>query len=546
MGSGSRRARVGGHGGNVEMNGIKLSDFTGADDRERFCAALGYMKKNPGTTLTVEPGVYRITTDRARAAQRSVMTGEWGEMAQDVMFSPSYRYDRILDFDGHENSTVLAYGATLLIDGFMEGISIRNCRGVTVRGFTLDHVRKPYTKFTVRETAEEDGFPTVLAECADEIFEGTPLIRTAVFSQAAGRFIPDRARICEKKIISPHGVKIKFEYGADVREGDEIYSCHVFHTRPGVLIQSAADTLVEDVTVHSWPGMGLTAQSGRDITVRGLRVVPSEGERMSTNTDATHFSACRGKLLVEGCSFEGQGDDSINVHTYYYTPVKRDGNTLSLVIKAPDGTHTQALLCPEVGDRFELTETASLLPVDTFRVTASVPDPENRCCHVTLDRALPESLDGYFFADPDEVPDVIYRNNKAKNHFARSILIKSRTALIEDCAVEDCFEEAVKIAAEAGWHEGINSESVTVRNCRFTGCGRRSYVGCGGVAVYMDTEAGKPAHGEVLIENVTVDCPDVPHGIILRDVGRAVVRGCKIRSAEEPVAVGDGVKAEID
>lgn len=528
------------------MEKIKLSDFHGADDRERFASALSYMKKRPGTTLYVEPGVYRITTERARAAQRSVMTGEWGENAQTVMFTPEYRYDRALDFKGHDGSTVEAAGATLLFDGFMEGISIRHCKNVTVRGFTLDHVRKPYSKGTVTRVTREDGAVVAEAEFADELFAGTPLVRSALFSLKEGRFIPDRGRLIERIAIPPHTVRMKYADGFPVAVGDEINIAHVFHTRPGVLIEDAENVTVEDVAVRSWPGMGVTAQMSRDITVRRLSVVPSEGERFSTNTDATHFAACRGKLTVDGCRFEGQGDDSINVHTYYYTVAAREGRTLTLTIEAPDGTHTQSLVYPAAGDRFELTEIASLEPVGVFRVEASVPDPAGRCCHVTLDRDPPESLDGYFFADPDEVPDVEFINCTAKNHFARSILIKSRRCLIENCTVENCYEDAVKIAAEAGWREGINSESVTVRNCRFTGCGRISGVGCGGVSVYMDTEKDSLSHGEVTVENVTVDCPDVPHGIILKNVRRATVRNCRVNSSAEPVVVGEGVDAEVE
>ncbi|MBR6915856.1 MAG: hypothetical protein IKN36_05815, partial [Clostridia bacterium] len=73
---------------------ITLSDFTGGDCRERFASALSFMKDNPGTTLTVEPGVYDLTTARAREAQRAVMAGEYGEDPQKVMFTPDYVYDR--------------------------------------------------------------------------------------------------------------------------------------------------------------------------------------------------------------------------------------------------------------------------------------------------------------------------------------------------------------------------------------------------------------------------------------------------------------------
>ncbi len=529
------------------MSVIRLSEFEGADDRERFAAALSFMKARPGTTLTVEPGVYRITTERARAAQRSVMTGEWGNDAQKVMFTPEYRYDRALDFKGHEGSTVDAYGATLLFDGFMEGISIRHCRGVTVRGFTLDHVRRPFSSGRITNVRREGGATLCDVDLTDDVFPKTPLVRAAVYSAKEGRFVPEKTGYFDRWVISPRKIGLRFDNGFVPDEGDEFACAHVFHTRPGVLIEDAEDTTVEDVTVRSWPGMGLTAQKSRDIAVRRLAVVPAEGERFSTNTDATHFAACRGKLTVDGCRFEGQGDDSINVHTYYYTVTRREGRTFTLVIKAPDGTHTQSLVYPLPGDRFELTEISSLNPVDSFRVVSSVPDPENGCCHVTLDRDPPEDIDGFFFADPDEVPEVEFVNCTAKNHFARSILLKARRCLVENCTVEASFEDAVKIAAEAGWHEGINSESVTVRNCRFVGCGVRSNIGCGGVSVYMDTEKDSDSHGEVTIENVTVDCPNVPHGIVLKNVRRATVKNCEIRSSAEPIVVGEGVSfKEID
>ena len=128
------------------MSRIKLSDFSGTDDRARFAAALDYMKEHSGTTLFVEPGEYTITSKRARDAQQSVMNGDFGANPEPVMFNPKYEYDRGLDFAGHCGSRVEAYGVTLMIDGFMEPISVRDCRDVEICGLTVDHVRKPYTK----------------------------------------------------------------------------------------------------------------------------------------------------------------------------------------------------------------------------------------------------------------------------------------------------------------------------------------------------------------------------------------------------------------
>ncbi len=528
------------------MAEIYLKDFTGKDDLERFSAALSYMKDNPGTTLYVEPGVYNITTERARNAQASVMKGEWGRNAQNVMFTPTYRYDRILDFKGHKDSTVIAYGATLMVDGFMEGISIRHCENVTVKGFTIDHVRKPYTKGILRNIRQEEGSLIADAELTDWIYMETPVIRTTVYSQTAGRFINEKVRFNNWTITSSRSFEIKFTGDSEIAEGDEIYFGHVFHTRPGVLVYKAENTVIEDVTIHSWPGMGVTAQSSRDILLKGVQVVPSAGEHFSTNTDATHFAVCRGKLRVEGCMFEGQGDDSINVHSYYYTPVAQNDRTITLIIEAPDGTHAQGLVYPEPGDRFEMNDDQSLEILDTFYVVRSEPDPAGKCCHVTLDRDIPDDVSVYLFSDPDEVPEVEFVNCHTSNHHARSLLMKSRKCLIENCLIENVFQDGIKISAEKAWKEGINSEDVTVRRCRIRGCGRMSPNGCGGISVYMDTDIGKPVHGKVVIEDCIIECPDVSHGIVLRDVKEAEVRRCKIVSKDEPVIVGDGVKAVIE
>ena len=517
---------------------INFSSFGGSDVRERFAAALGYMKENPGTTLTVEPGVYNLTSARAREAQRAVMAGEYGKNPQDVMFKPDYVYDRGLDFAGHRNSTVEAYGATLLVDGFMEEISIRECSGVTVRGFTIDLKRKPYSKGFVT------GFDgdRVLLRFDDEITEKMPFLRSALYSREKGRLIPHSiCRIGDFEYVDPHhGTGVPTEKGV-ARIGDEFYICHSFHGRPAVLVEEAEDTLLEDITIHTHPGMGITAFDATNVTVNRLRVVPSGGEHFSTTTDATHFASCRGLVRLDGCEFDGQGDDSINVHTYYYTICERDGRTVVLGINAPDWTHTQKTDCPRRGDRIELTEASSCEPLDTYRVEDAEIIGENRA-RVTLDRELPDDLDGMLLADPDEVPRVEFVNCKAKSHFARSILIKSREALIENCEISDVFEFGVKIAAESGWAEGINSEHVTIRNCRFYNNDRRGGL-CGGIAVYMDAEVRKPVHGTVVIEDNEIVCPECEHGIIVEDVKRAVIRRNRVVSRGEPIVIGEGVEA---
>lgn len=526
------------------MRTVSFTSFPGTDDRERFAAALAYMKENPGTTLIVEPGVYNITTERARNAQRAVMSGEYGGNPEPIMFNPAYEYDRGLDFAGHKNSTVEAYGATLMIDGFMEDISIRDCSGVTVRGFSIDVKRKPYSKGIVTSIERQGDRAVAHLEFADEITREMPCrLRFVVYSVERGRFIPELCAINDFEYVDAHHGVGNVVGADDLRVGDEYYIWHTFHSRPAILVEEAVNTLIEDVTIHAHPGMGITAQHATNITVNRLRVIPSVGEHMSTNTDATHFASCRGLLRFDGCYFDGQGDDSINVHTYYYSVKEYEGREATLEVRAPTGTHAQSLDYPDIGDRLELTEFASCDPIDTYRVVGVVLGDGD--CRVVLDRPLPESMEGLFLADPDELPHVEFVNCVARNHFARSILIKSRTCLIENCTVSDVFELGVKVAAEAWWHEGINSESVTVRRCRFVNNGRASGK-CGGIGIYMDTEKKKPSHGTVVIEDNIIECPNCTHGIVVDNVKKAIIRRNSIVCAGEELEIGENVELITD
>ena len=523
------------------MGRINLTDFSGEDDRARFAAALDFMKEHPDTTLYVEPGEYTITSKRAREAQQSVMNGDFGNNPEAVMFNPKYEYDRGLDFAGHSGSRVEAHGATLMIDGFMEPESVRDCRNVEICGLCIDHLRKPYTKGIITSYREEGGAGRITVELCAPITAKTPYPRFVVYNFKTGRF-DSPGSLGEMKLIDP--CRAEFRCGAEMEDavGCELYLWHTYHSRPAVLIKNAENTVLREMTIHSSPGMGITAQQSKNILIERLRVVPSVGEHMSTNTDATHFSACRGKLRLDGCVFDGQGDDSINVHTYYYTVEEHNGATARLSVKAPTGTHAQALVYPLAGDTLELTEKATLDPVDKYRVVSVTPDFDAYCCRVELDRELPESMEDYFLADPDELPELEFVNCRARNHFARAILIKCRRALVENCEISDIFESPVKIAAEAGWHEGLSTADVTVRRCRFINCARLTKL-CGGIQVYMEcNDRTKLSHGLITVEDNIFDCPEASHAIIINNARKTRLARNKIISKGDAVLIGEGVE----
>ena len=62
------------------------------------------------------------------------------------MFSPDFAFDRGLSLLGHRGTKILASGAVLLIDGFMEPVSLRDSEDILLEGLTIDHVRRPFSR----------------------------------------------------------------------------------------------------------------------------------------------------------------------------------------------------------------------------------------------------------------------------------------------------------------------------------------------------------------------------------------------------------------
>lgn len=93
-----------------------------------------------------------------------------------------------------------------------------------------------------------------------------------------------------------------------------------------LLLEDCTNVSVEDVTLARGGGMGLLAIGCTDVSLarfgtnRGLTSpLDPVGARypLATNADAIHLASCRGTVAVVDCFADGQGDDSLNVHSQY-------------------------------------------------------------------------------------------------------------------------------------------------------------------------------------------------------------------------------------
>lgn len=523
---------------------VNLKAFCGVDDTESFALAMDYLKDHPGTTLVVDPGTYTLTSELARETQRAVMAGEYGANPQRTMFNPKFPYTRGICFAGQKDTKLIAYGVTLMVDGFMEPVSVRDCENVTVCGLTIDHKRKPFSRGTVTELenitedgSQKSGVIEFDEDCPIEV--NTPRwLRTKYYDVEL-----ERELFCSfegSEYVDERHIKGTFHNAAMVHNGVEYYTVHTYHSRPAVLIENAKNITLEDVTVHNQPGMGVVGNRSENVTLRRLSVIPAPGYHFSTNTDGTHFTSMKGLLRFENCFFDAQGDDFVNVHNYYHAIVKREGDTVCYMQeKTPDGTHAQSLDYPDVGDTLELTSRLSMALIDTYKVLACEPMADEWMCRVTLDHALPEDTENLVLSDVTRLPRLEVVGCYANCHHARSILIKTRNVLIEGNTFKDVHGSAIHVAPEAWWYEGVSPADVVIRGNRIIRCAER-WTGdtAAGIMVFADSKVpDNCCIKNITIEDNIIEVPYTAHGIYVRNVNGLRIARNKIISQDKPIFV---------
>ena len=523
-------------------NIIYLKDFSGKDDREIFANAISYMKAHPATTLIVEPRIYTITSELAKQAQSNVMEGVYGEDQEREIFNPHYKYTRGIHFDGLKDCKIEAYGAALMVDGFMEPISITNCQNVEVCGFTVDHKRKPFSKAIVTHTQSlpDTSSRRLFLEFDEDcpIKRDTPCrLRYVLYDPVTDELA--WADYIEEELYSFIDERHVSLIVDDLRfgVGSEFYTTHTYHSRPAVLIENSLNVTLNGVTVHSQPGMGIVGNRSENIALYGVEIVPSKGHKISTNTDATHFTSIKGKLTLENCRFIGCGDDFTNIHGYYQKIIKRVSPRVCYIQeKTPDGTHAQTLDYPDIGDTLELSSFKTLETLDTFRVIDVEPLFDEWKCKITLDHDLPENTDNTVMCDVTRLPEVEIRGCYAADHYARGAMIKTRSALIENNLFHNVDHTAILVASEASWFEGATPANVTIQNNVITDSRSSDKVAGISVRVKCDTPSGCPIKNIRILNNV-IHAPRCDHAIELKNIDGVFLSNNICTVQNEPVII---------
>ncbi|MBN8215523.1 MAG: right-handed parallel beta-helix repeat-containing protein [Spirochaetes bacterium] len=440
-------------------NVLRIADFgakadDGLDDRPAVMAALEAARTKTGPVAVVfGKGRFHL-----------------GGTNQPMILLEGYR-DLLLDGDGAE---VIV---THPVSGF---IRVQGCTNVIVRRFTLDWDPIPFAQGTVRSVDPAAGTFEVEIEAGFPLLDAPPFtLNKNGFGMLKHPTIPGRMKekVADFFIAqySPVGGrrfsgKLKRpEEAKNFQAGDRLVQVV---RAGGVAFTSASlQTTYQELTAYSAPGGSYTASASSLVNLLRCRTLIKAGRWQSANADAVHMQAQRLGPWVEGCVFEGQADDAMNVYTLpsYAAP----GGDARRLIMNP---WAASPLRSEVGDQLRFFNPREGLLLGEATVVAI-----DRATRIfTFDRDLPamglgdQKTHDHAFNVSVNSGAFVVRGNVFRNSRRFGIYVKAGPGLIEDNVFEGLSASALCVRNEPGWPEGFLADGVVfrrnaVRDCGFAG-----------------------------------------------------------------------------
>lgn len=513
------------------------------DDSKAFTLALNKCRDNPGSTLFIPPGIYNYRDAKAMEFEYRAISGLYGENVQARFFKPKGEHVIALDMDGFEDITIEADGATLVQEGWYEAVSITNARNVRIKGLKLTHKRPPFTMGEIiksNATYFEMIIDTAKYSYLTDVITG----RVHFYDVERQRVYTGSGK--EKKELLEDGQTIRIYSESNPKTRDLCILRHSGHNRAGILIKESSDIVLEDIIIHSQPGMGVVGHRSENIRMKNLQVIPASGTVASTNTDATHFTSCKGEILFDACKFGGQGDDCTNVHNYYWSVYKKSGNDVRVTVEKAD-LHALSLDYPDVGDTLALISKDKLSPVQYYiakRVQTSVKD---WMVVVTLDKPMAYNAEDYYMINLTRRPSVSIINNTVRSHLARAFLIKTSNVYIAGNVIQNSSGSAIQLGAEASWREGTPVENVVIENNWFidSGYGRGRQKGTAITAEVngIGTKADKLNRNIIIRNNVIRAVGET--AVYISDTDGVEIKNNDITGSDKAIQIKNSDNADI-
>ena len=452
---------------------VSVKDFgaipdDGINDADALRKAAEYCRTHAGTTLVFPAGVYDFSDPEAAKIEREAIDGTYGFglQVQRYLFIPTKPYVTGLDFTGAKDLTIEAYGAKLMVEGWMEVLAFIRCQNVTVKGLQIDYKRHNNIEAKITDITGD----TLYAEFDPEYYKYSDKLvqgRTEFYDPVAGQFFD-----CDGGLAgSPEPGKVLFKYKKNnAKIGDILIIRHGGHYRPCYMLRESKDVTLKDIIIYSFPGMGVVGHETENILLDHIQIIPYPGRYTCTTTDATHFTSCRGNITIQNCMFRGCLDDCTNIHNYYWFPyAQEDPNKVEIRVEKAD-LHAQSLDFPHNGDTLNLVNRRTLEHLDKFIVKAVDTSWVDWKVVVTLDKPITQAQcdSNYLYNNTFAFANIV--NNTVVSKSGRAFFVKVPRAYVGYNKIVKTSMPALMLGGELWWHEAGPMRSMLVEHNYISEC----------------------------------------------------------------------------
>ena len=483
------------------------------------------------STLALQAG----TTENCTPLLRKILEGLQSELEQGTdtleLLFPSGRYhlasegaiEREYYISNHDHAGIRpiglllkgwhhvilrSEGSELLFEDRMLPIVLDSCRGVELRGLTIDYTNpqisqlrilrsdathgmiftpEPWVKWRIARKGKFETYGSNWQATPDHGLAFDPKTRELCYRTSDVLFPNRDIRQLTSKEAKKYGVKDSVSgpilyaphwRNAQLTDGTIFAARTGYRPQPAIFVSGCQDIRLHDITIHYAEGMGLLAQCSEDIALEGFHVElrPEGGRYFTTQADATHFVACRGKISVERCRFENMMDDALNVHGVYLKVIAREGKH-TLVGRF---MHEQSFGFPwaSIRDSVRLVTSRDIQGLEGVFHVRSISSAEGealkgaREVRITFSEELPADYTPELQISMENLsrtPSVLFARNLVRHNRARGILINTpRPVLIEENTFDHISGSAILFSTDNNmWYESGQTREVTIRRNLF-------------------------------------------------------------------------------
>ncbi len=392
-------------------------------------------------------------------------------------------YPVALPLTGLRNVTLRGNGSRFIFHGCMLPLLVMDSSNVTLEGIDISYA----TPFSAegRIVAQDEDFTTL------EMHQGSQWcvengrffnrgegwkdkVGVAIAFMPDGRIIPSGRSgdiIWNFRAEQLNDTHVRFSTGnrdLGLHVGNTLVLRSYWRPCPAMLLYRACDTTLREVVFHNSMGMALLAQRSENITIKGGGCIREPGRYGTAGADATHFSNCKGFVLIEGALYEGMMDDAINVHA-----------TCLGITEVISPTEIVARYMHPQAVGFEVVQPGESVQFIHGRTLENHPQPvrvkqatlrDNRTLQLTLEAPLPPGIGaGDALENAEWHPAVTFRNNTIRHNRARGTLFTTpKPVLVEHNNFVWSSGSAILLAGDAqGWYESGRCQNVTIRHNLF-------------------------------------------------------------------------------